>query len=453
VTGNVYPFKKPPPRPEDWRQRLCYKQARRGEEELIACKANAVTILRNDPDWIGTLAFNELSQGIVCRSPAPWHIDDAPADVSAVWTETDGDRVQNWLQRVWSLTVSEGTAYRAALMVAEAQRFNPLREWLDGLEHDGLPRVERMLSVYFGCEDTPYTRLVSRLFTVGSVARAYEPGCKFDTMLVLEGKQDLGKSTGARALYGAEYFRETPIDLHSNDRFLAMQGCWCREWPELDGHGKADERRVKSFLSAQVDDFRAPYGRTMVHVPRVPVLIATVNPPQLGYLVDETGNRRMLPVVCGATGPIDVAGLEADRPQLWAEARDMYRAGAHRYAATAAEKALCNGEQLRRMLAEVWEGKSATWLAEPLRAKEGTEITIRQILAECLNIPTERWDQGNATRAGKCLARAGWVCAGQRGSGDRERFYVRRPEAAPHSGDVERDAIASEPATEPEAAE
>ena len=351
--GTVHPFRPPPPqRRDDWTSRLLMRQNRHGIDEIIHCKANAVTILRNDPDWVGVLAFDELSQGIVCRYPPPWHVDDTPAGDpmtwARVWTETDGDRAQNWLQRSrWQLTVSEGTAYRAALMVAEANRFNPLREWLDGLEHDRIARVDRMLHLYFGCEDTPYTRLVSRLLMVGSISRAYEPGCKFDTMPVLEGKQDLGKSTGARALFGERYFRDTPIDLHSNDRFLALQGCWCREWPELDGHGKADERRVKSFLSSQRDTFRAPYARTMVDVPRVCVLIATVNPPQLGYLVDETGNRRMLPVVCGVTGPIDVDGLERDRPVLWAEARGIV-AAVHAAEVNAAEDAKLAAEMAPR---------------------------------------------------------------------------------------------------------
>src|SRR5579859_1040975 len=271
------------------------EQGRDGSDRIVHCKANAVTILRGHPRWAGVLAWNELAHGIVCRRAAPWYPDDAPpsSDPMRPWHEADGDRVQNWFMRCeWALKVGESEAYRAALLAALGQPFNPLTEWLDGLEHDGLPRVDRWLHLYFGAEDTPYTRLVSRLFAIGSVARAYRPGCKFDTMLVLEGPQGLGKSLGVRALYGDAVFGESPIDLGSKDRFLALQGFWAREWAELDGHGKADERRVKSFLSAQEDDFRPPYGRTNVRVPRACVIVATLNPPQLGYLVDETGNRR-----------------------------------------------------------------------------------------------------------------------------------------------------------------
>lgn len=453
MSADVVPFRRGAPLLDDWRARIDYKQTRKGDEEILHTLANAVTILRNDQAWRGVLAWDELSQGIVCRSEPPWYadprcIDDADGayDPTRPWIDTDGFRVQNWLQRKWFLSVSAETAWRAALMVAEANRFDPLREWLLGLTWDGLPRVDRWLHTYLGAEDTDYTRLVGRLFLVGSVNRALEPGCKFDTMLVLEGAQDAGKSTAVRRLYGDAYFRETPIDLHSNDRFLALRGCWCREWPELDGLGKADTNRVKSYISPTHDDYRAPYARNMVHVPRRVVLVATVNPPQLGYLVDETGNRRMWPVVCGAAGPIVHDAITADRDQIWAEAVHLWRTGAKSYPRTPEERALCNQEQRARMVAEVWQGKIDQWLAEGVRLRPGAEVTIQQVLTECLAIPLKDCDQAHATRAGKCLARAQWVVVRRDGGGERERYYGRRADepVAPSPDDVEREAIAAQ---------
>lgn len=423
----------------DWRARLKYEQTSRGDQRILHWACNAITVLRNDPAWAGVLAYDELSQAIVCRKAPPWltdarYIDDAPADrrLDRPWDDLDGVRVQTWLQRCeWELNVSPTTAYTSALMVAKANAYDPLVDYIDGVQRDQFNRVDRWLHLYLGVEDTAYSRLVGRIFLLGSVARVYEPGCQFDTMLVLEGDQDLGKSKAGRALFSNAYFRESPLDLHNNDRFLAMRGCWCREWPELDGLGKADINRVKSFITARYDDFRAPYERHMVHVARRPVLLATVNPPQLGYLTDETGNRRMLPVVCGVTGPIDHEGLVRDRDAIWAEARDMYRAGVLYYAATPAEKRLCNGEQTARMVAEVWEGKIADWVRQPPRDRADAEITIRQVLGEALSIPTERMDRGNSARVGAALARLGWVvAASRRTENGRERVYTRRPVVA-----------------------
>jgi predicted P-loop ATPase len=446
MAATVTPIRRPPPPPRgaNWTDRVLTKQNRQGIDEVIACKANAVTILRNDPEWLDVLAFNELSQAITCRAAPPWHVDDAPADPdpSRPWSDSDGCRVQNWLQRSkWQLGVSEQTAYKAAMMVAEAHPYDPLRDWLLSLEWDGVPRLETWLTAYLGVEDNAYARFIGPAFLIGSVARGLWPGCKMDTMLILEGPQGLFKSQAVERLYGSAFFRETPIDLRSNDRFMALRDCWCREWPELDGYGKADAARVKSFLSPRFDDFRAPYARTMVHVPRRVVFVATVNPPQLGYLVDESGNRRMWPVECGKVGPIDLDGIARDRLQLWAEARDKFQgytdaAGAIHEPAkwwpvTKEERAICNGEQDRRMVAEVWTGKVSGWLDDGPRRIAGAEVTIRQVLTECLMVPTERQDRSNATRAGSCLARCGWVVGRREGDGNRERYYVKRSETVP----------------------
>ncbi len=369
-----------------------------------------------------------------------------PADNDPLrpWADSDGCRVQNWLQRKWYITISEQTAYKAAMMVAESQPFDPLCDMIRALTWDGLPRVDRWLHIYLGAEETDYSRFVGRIFLVGAIARGLNPGCKMDTMLILEGPQGLFKSQAVERLFGERWFRETPIDLRSNDRFLSVRDCWCREWPELDGHSKTDASRVKSFLSAKVDDFRAPYARNMIKAPRRCVFVATVNPPQLGYLVDESGNRRMLPVECGKVAPIDLEAIGADRDQIWAEARTLYDAGAKWWATTADERRLCNQEQDARMVAEVWTGKISQWLNEGTRIRSDAEVTIRQVLADCLNIPAERWDMGNSKRAGACLARAGWVIGGQRGGGDRERYYVRRvdaPATPSPDDDMERAAI------------
>lgn len=439
---NVLPFRPRPPPPslDDWRDRLDYKQTRQGDKEILHTKANATTLLRNDPGWRAVLAWDELSQAIVCREPPPWYTDarcvddsDGTFDRLRPWDDDDACRVQNWLQRKWSLTVSEGTAYKAAVLVAKGHRFDPLREWLLSLSWDGVPRVESWLHRYLGAEDGAYARLIGRAFLVGSVARGLKPGVKMDTMLILEGAQGLFKSQSVKRLYGPDWFRESPIDLRSNDRFLSVRGCWCREWPELDGLGKADAGRVKSFLSPEADDFRAPYARNMVHAPRRCVFVATVNPPQLGYLIDESGNRRMWPVECGKTHAIDLDAIDRDRPQIWAEAVMMYARGEKHWPVTREEHRICNQEQEVRMVAEVWLGKISMWLDDTTR---GETVTIRQVLTDCLAIPMERQERGNATRAGSCLARLGWHPIGQRGH-DRERHYARTVEEV----DVERAGI------------
>jgi predicted P-loop ATPase len=171
----------------------------------------------------------------------------------------------------------------------------------------------------------PYTTHVGRKALVGAVARALDPGCKNDTMPVLEGEQGTGKSTAIRYLFGDRFFVDHLPDFHSKDSFQQLQGAWCIEVAELSALTKADVKDVKQFLSRMEDKFRAPYARNPIHVPRRTVFWGTVNPEEgQGYLKDPTGGRRFWPV---ETTDIDLAGILRDRDQLWAEAVESYRVG------------------------------------------------------------------------------------------------------------------------------
>lgn len=409
----------------DWRDSLLYKESARAERTIVNCTANAISILRNDPDWSGVLAWDDFAQGIIALKPVRWDRDDAPNDRSPAWRETDAVRLQAWLARRYSLHLSPRECYAAALVVAESARFDPVADWLRSLAWDGTPRIDRWLTAYLGAVDAPYARFVGRAFLVSAVARAFKPGCKVDTMMVLEGDQGIRKSTALRALFGAEWFSDTPLEMGSKDRFVGLRSVWCHEMAELDSFGKTDANRVKSFLSSQTDDFRPPYAQTTIKVPRRTVFAGTVNPTALGYLRDETGNRRIWPVRCGLTGGIDLAGLERDRALIWAEARELYEGGVRWWPETPAERALCSSEQEERVHVDVWLGRVQTFLAGQT---PGARVTIPHILSACLNIEPGKQDRAAATRVGVCLSLAGWVQAGRQGSGARDRLYGRRDE-------------------------
>ena len=179
-------------------------------------------------------------------------------------------------------------------------------------------------------------------------------------------------------------------------------------------------------------------------------MVGTVNPGPLGYLVDVTGNRRMWPVRCGVEGPSDLEGIGRDRLQLWSEARSMFGAGpkaggALWWPVSPEERRLCNDEQEDRMVSDVWLGKIESWLRTE-RAGYGTRITVRDVLASCLNLETAKHDRAAAVRVGNCLAQCGWEIAGRDGGGSRERFYKRAGEA-----DVSAEELAAQEALRQEA--
>jgi len=211
----------------------------------------------------------------------------------------------------------------AVLALAQEYRLHPVREYLDRCQAnwDGVPRIDSWLVDYAQAEDTEFTRAVGALFLIAGARRVRQPGCKFDTLLVLEGEQGSGKSNLGRALAPLEEWFGDSLPLGADPKVTneLTAGKWIVEHAELTGISRSEVENVKAFLSRQVDEAREAYGRHKSRVPRKFVLIGTTNDDR--YLMDTTGNRRFLPVRCmGGPGSIDVEGLIRDRDQLWGEA-------------------------------------------------------------------------------------------------------------------------------------
>jgi putative DNA primase/helicase len=194
--------------------------------------------------------------------------------------------------------------------------FNPVLDYLDGLKWDGKPRLDTWLINYLSAVDEPLNRAFGRKVLVAAVRRARKPGCKFDNVMVLEGEQNLGKSTVVKILAG-EYFRDDGEVINKSGREVQelISGVWLYEMSELVGLGKREAEHVKAFLSRTHDSARGAWGRMLEDQPRTCVFIGTCN--RNDYLSDDTGNRRFWPV---PVGKIDLEALQRDRDQLWAEA-------------------------------------------------------------------------------------------------------------------------------------
>ena len=194
--------------------------------------------------------------------------------------------------------------------------FDPVRDYLDGLRWDGKKRIDSWLVQYCRAKDTPLNRAIGRKMLVAAVRRIRDPGCKFDYIVVLEGKQGVGKSTMLRVLAGEENFSDSGIlGLPKREQQAAIQGIWIYEVAELEGLYKSDVTKIKLFASKTVNMARPAYGRTRVDRLRRYIFVATTN--DNAYLKDTTGNRRFWPVEVGV---IDFDGVRKDRDQLLAEA-------------------------------------------------------------------------------------------------------------------------------------
>lgn len=385
--------------PPSWRAEL--QQDRSGYRKNLA---NVALILSRSPEWAGCLAYDEFADKIALLRCPPSHAHMASERFPRAWEDADDVHTARWLQTEWKIDAGPDLVGQAIVAVAREQRIHPVRDYLDGLTWDGTPRLERWLTTYLGARETIYSRTVGPMMLRAAVARVLFPGCKVDTMLVLQGLQDLGKSTAIKILCGEEWFTDELADFGSKDAAMQLLGVWLIEVSEMDSYGRAGVERVKGFVSRTTDRYRAAYGRHVRKQPRQCVFFGTTNADT--YLRDETGNRRFWPVLCGAVGGVDLAGLARDRDQLWAEASAQVNAGLRWHLdrvkdaeALKMAKAAQGAVQER----DAWENVVASYLADKDR------VFVEMILSEALGLGVERWGRPEQMRVAAILKRAGWT--------------------------------------------
>ena len=301
----------------DWKEKL--KVTEKGA--LAQTIENAVIILRHDPNLKDSLAYNEMDHNIVTLKSLPWRTIQGASQ----WSDTDDAALRFYLERIYGMT-GKDRIFDAVNVVAQERAFHPVRDYLNGCEWDGVKRVETLLIDYLGAEDNAYTRAVTRKTLVAAVARIYKPGCKFDYMLTLRGRQGLGKSALIAKL-GGPWFSDTFTTMQGKDAYEQVQGVWIMEVGELAGMRKAEAETIKLYISKQVDRFRPAYGRRLQEFPRQCVFIGTTNETQ--FLRDTTGNRRFWVVDTPNTPTHDMWDelTEETVKQIWAEAVELYNAG------------------------------------------------------------------------------------------------------------------------------
>jgi predicted P-loop ATPase len=379
--------------------------------------ANWALFLENEPETKGLFAFDNFRQSIVVTQAAPWEKIEQPKARPS--RDIDYTEATIWLEKRY-LTPTTTKIVPIVNMVAEHNGYDPLIDYLEGLKWDGKSRVETWLTYYLGVDDTAYARAVGLRWLISSVARAMVPGCKCDTMPILEGEQGLRKSTAVRALYGSDFFTDELSDIGSKDASMELQGVWGLEVAEMHRFSASETSAVKKFLSKQEDRYRPPYGKTVIRVPRRVILVGTINPDGNGYLRDTTGGRRFWPVRVGAR--IDIDGLATDRDQLWAEAVTLWRNGVLWWMQDE-DAAVVHAEQEKRSDVDVW----VEHIEPALRGR--ATMPLREILT-VLEIKPREADWRHSMRIGRIMARLGWV---QERKGDRTVF--RLPGSAPTMAD------------------
>jgi predicted P-loop ATPase len=354
------------------------------KRQPLANLANTLTALRQDPATQAIVGYDEMLHAPVWKCERPV-------------TDTDVVELQEWLQRAGLRGVGKDTVFCAVDLIAHQHSYHPVKEYLEELSWDGIRRLDSWLSIYVGAEKTPYSAAVGRMFLTSMVARIFQPGCKVDHMLILEGPQGALKSTVCATL-GGQWFSDALPEIGSGkDVSQHLRGKWLIEVSELHAMNRAEATLLKSFITRDTERYRPSYGRLEVIEPRQCVFIGTTN--REAYLRDETGGRRFWPVKAGT---IDVNALALDRDQLFAEALALFRAGKPWWPDRGFEQEHIVAEQAARYEADAWE--------ELIRDYVGTQekVTISQIAKDALSIETPRIGTADQRRIAAALEILGW---------------------------------------------
>ena len=286
---------------------------------------NAEEAIMYDPDLYGRLRFNELSYSPNVYGNVPWKIGSGWRD----WTNADDSNLRSYIEAKYGLK-NKDKIMDALNNVIHRQTINPVKEMLETahVTWDGNKHVENLLTRFVGAEKTPYNVEVMHRYMLGAVKRIYEPGCKFDYMLILVGEQGHYKSSFLKFLaVNEEWFADNFNTLDGDKAFEKLRGMWIVEMSELQATKRAkDVESIKAFITSTTDVYRTPYERRTEQRPRRCVLAGTSNP--VDFLTDKTGNRRFLPVTCSVL-PIqnpydDYEATRMEFIQAWGEIMDEY---------------------------------------------------------------------------------------------------------------------------------
>jgi putative DNA primase/helicase len=346
------------------------------------------------------IAYNRFNGDIEFISNPPWQVGKR---ISQYLDDIDLILCRSYLSNICRFDVKKEMISDALESIAYQNQFHPVREYLQSLKWDGVKRIESILPDYTGCENNEYTREAGYKFLCACVKRVFNPGCKFDYILVLEGPQGTFKSTFVEILAGKWY---GDVDITSNNKDIIdyMRGIWINEVSEMAYLYKKETNALKGFISRKVDRVRLAYDRRRKDFPRQWLLIGTMNPSgDNTYNNDDSGARRYWAIRC--TKKLDIEQLKLERDQIWAEAYIM--AQSTKLVLSEAAEQIAKGEQEKRTAKD----DSYTQEIRQFLARSDvliSKVTMNMLTTNALAIPVGNVTRGTETKVGIIMRRLGY---------------------------------------------
>ena len=344
------------------------------------------------------------------------------SDQWQTFTDADYSRLRIGLEKGGFKPIGREMIRDIVLLVADEQPFDSATEWLSRLKWDGTPRIKTFLTDYFNAEQNEYTESVSLYLWTALAGRVMQPGIKSDMVPILVGEQGCGKSTGVAALSpSSDYFCEISFAEKDDDLARKMRGRLVAEIGELRGLHTKELETIKAFITRTHENWIPKYREFATQFPRRLVFVGTTNQDE--FLSDDTGNRRFLPV---RVSNVDVAGINANRDQLWAEARQMFLDSGIQF--RAAEQ-LAEREHEQYMIKDAWLDAINKWLNEPDIATgekpiDKKYITTSEVLRWAIGLDVKNISRREELRASKTLQSLGYVKTVAKGEGKSFKAFM-----------------------------
>ena len=333
-----------------------------------------------ETQWGERLRFNEMTQQV----------------------EMDGetcklDRVYIRVARELDTDIDKEKASDLVIATADRNTYSPVRDYLTSVADVEPINLENLALRYFGTDNPLHATLLKRTL-IAAVARVFEPGCKVDTLCILQGDQGFLKSTFWETLTSKAWFTDNLNDANEKDEKLKLRRYWMLEFSEFEtAYRRKEVEQLKAFLSSRIDSLRRPYGRAIEDFPRTSVFVGSTNGQEI--LHDPTGERRYWVIPVKQKIPIQMLGKERD--QIWAAAVQLYRAG-EQWWLTAEEDALLTQANQGWQSSDAWEVDILSYL------QTKSICTISELLNKAIAIELQHQGKAEQMRVGSILRRNGW---------------------------------------------
>lgn len=179
---------------------------------------------------------------------------------------------------------------------AHMNSYNPVIDYMNEAyaKYDGKRRLDDLFPQFLGAEKSEANIMITRLWFMGAVAKAYDPKTKFDFVLDIVGGQGAGKTTMLQKLAPLGLYTDQFNTFTNKDDFEVMKNALIVNDDEMTASKAAGFEEIKKFITMQVFEYRKSYARKSERFMKKFVMARTTN--EVRHLKDRSGDRRFISI-------------------------------------------------------------------------------------------------------------------------------------------------------------